>query len=87
MRLLRPQPREPLFEVADSFGYSTLSCNVADVPTTRYPNGDPRPLAKIDWFFTRKLTASDPRVIAAVQGNGEPSSDHEGLLVTVAPER
>ena len=84
-RLVRPQSYEPLFEIAASFGYDTAGCNVPDRPTTRRPLGDPRPLAKIDWFFTRNLAASDPRIIAAVRNTGDPSSDHEGLLVTVAP--
>jgi len=84
-RMLRPQSYEPLFKIAASFGYDTAGCNVPDRPTTRRPLGDPRPLAKIDWFFTRGLAVTDPQIIAAVRDTGEPSSDHEGLLVTVAP--
>jgi endonuclease/exonuclease/phosphatase family metal-dependent hydrolase len=83
LRLLRPQPFEPLFEVAGSFGYDTSGCNVEDAPTTRYPAGVSRPRAKIDWFFTRGLKAKDPKIIPALQDNGEPSSDHDGLLLTI----
>ena len=85
MRLMRPERYEPLFDVASSFGYETSQCNVPEAPTTRYPSGSTRPLAKIDWFFTRKLVARDAQIIPAVRDDGEPSSDHEGLLVTIAP--
>ncbi|MEI6096809.1 MAG: endonuclease/exonuclease/phosphatase family protein [Alphaproteobacteria bacterium] len=85
MRLLRPFEHEPLFGVAQEFGYDWSGCNVADVPTTRYPAGSARPPAKIDWFFTRGVTASNPRIIPALQQDGSPSSDHEALVVTVRP--
>jgi endonuclease/exonuclease/phosphatase family metal-dependent hydrolase len=85
MRLVRPQDYEPLFEVAASFGYSSEACNVPDKPTTRRPVADPRPPRKLDWFFTRKLAARDPRIMAALRPDGAPSSDHECLVVTVDP--
>lgn len=85
MRLLRPMSHEPLFAVAANYGYNWLDCNVADLATTRYPAGSPRLPAKIDWFFTRGLLASEPAIIPALRPDGSPSSDHEGLLVTVRP--
>jgi endonuclease/exonuclease/phosphatase family metal-dependent hydrolase len=85
MRLLRPMSHEPLFAVAANFGYDWLACNVTDVATTRYPAGSTRLPAKIDWFFTRGLVASAPTVIPALCPDGSPSSDHDGLLVTVRP--
>jgi len=34
--------------------------------------------------FTRNLKASDVALLAAVQPDGTPASDHEGLVVTIA---
>ena len=85
MRLLRPVAYEPLFAVAAAFGYDWQGCNVPDAPTTRYPAGSPRPPAKIDWVFTRGVLARDAAVIPALRADWTPSTDHEGLLVTVGP--
>lgn len=87
MRLLRPARHEPLFAVAEGFGYDWQSCNVADQPTTRYPAGSPRLPAKIDWFFARGLRVSDPAIIPALRPDGTPSSDHEALIVTISLDR
>jgi endonuclease/exonuclease/phosphatase family metal-dependent hydrolase len=84
-RLSHPQPWEPLFGVAAAFGYDWHACNVEGVPTQRFLDDDPRPRAKLDWFFTRGLVARDPEIIPAVQANGSPSSDHDALLVTIRP--
>lgn len=84
MRLLRPEPYEPLFAAAKALGYDWQSCNVPDQPTTRYPAGSPRPPAKIDWVFTRNLKASDVALLPAVQPDGTPASDHEGLMLTIS---
>jgi endonuclease/exonuclease/phosphatase family metal-dependent hydrolase len=84
LRLIRPETREPLFDVLAAQGYDWHACNVADIPTTRH--ADPRrPRAKIDWFFTRGLTASNPEIIPALQPDGTPSSDHDCLVVSIAP--
>lgn len=85
MRLLRPDGYEPLFAVAADYGYAWQACNVPDLPTTRYPAGSSRNPAKIDWFFTRGLIASDPQIIPALRADGSPASDHDGLMVTVRP--
>jgi endonuclease/exonuclease/phosphatase family metal-dependent hydrolase len=84
-RLSRPEPFEPLFGFARDRGYDWHACNVPDAPTQRFPVGSDRPNAKLDWFFTRGLVVSDPRIIPAVQDDGAPSSDHEALVVTIAP--
>jgi endonuclease/exonuclease/phosphatase (EEP) superfamily protein YafD len=83
MRLLRPMAHEPLFALAAEQGYDWQACNVAGAPTTRYPEGSTRLPAKIDWFFSRGLLATDPEVLPALCPDGTPSSDHEGLIVTV----
>ncbi len=85
MRPLRPQPFEPLFGHAEKFGYDWAACNVPDLPTTRHPAGSPRFPAKIDWFFTRGVLASDPAVLPAVDSQGQIVSDHEALIVTITP--
>jgi endonuclease/exonuclease/phosphatase family metal-dependent hydrolase len=85
MRLLRPQLREPLFDLAQMRGYDWRACNVPDAPTTRHSAGSERRRSKIDWFFTRGLTTTDPRIIPAVRPDGTPSSDHEALIVTIKP--
>jgi endonuclease/exonuclease/phosphatase family metal-dependent hydrolase len=85
MRLLRPMDHEPLFAIAAARGYDWQACNVADARTNRFPKGSTRARAKIDWFFTRGLLASNPAILPAVQPDGTPSSDHEGLLVTIQP--
>ncbi|WP_299621879.1 endonuclease/exonuclease/phosphatase family protein [Pelagibius sp.] len=86
-RFLSPEPFEPMFELARRRGYDWLACNRPEVPTTRTrPDGTPRPPhIKIDWFFTRGLTAAAPEVIPAVDAQGRAISDHEVLAVTVSP--
>jgi endonuclease/exonuclease/phosphatase family metal-dependent hydrolase len=85
LRLLRPVRHEPLFQVAAEYGYEWQNCNVADFPTTRYPEGSKRLPAKLDWFFTRGLEAGAADIIPAIQENGAPSSDHECLVVSIRP--
>lgn len=84
LRLLRPQSYEPLFDVAKEFGYSYDACNVADMATTRHPEGTQRRPAKIDWFFTKGLLATKPEVIPAIRADGTPSSDHEAIAITIS---
>jgi len=83
-RLIRPGPHEPIFELLAANGYDWHACNVADTPTTRYADPN-RPRAKLDWFFTRGLVASSPEIVPALRSDGSPSSDHDCLVVTIAP--
>jgi endonuclease/exonuclease/phosphatase family metal-dependent hydrolase len=87
MRPLRPAPWEPMFAAAADAGYGWEDCNVPDVATTRFPAGSPRIPAKIDWFFTRGLSCQDAAILPAVRADGTPSSDHEGLAVTISLPR
>jgi endonuclease/exonuclease/phosphatase family metal-dependent hydrolase len=86
-RLLDPVPYEPLFGVMEERRYDYEKCNTLGVATQRTrPDGTPPPpLGRIDWFFSRGLTASDPATIAAVDDSGSAISDHEVLAVTVVP--
>jgi endonuclease/exonuclease/phosphatase family metal-dependent hydrolase len=84
--LVRPQPAEPLFAFLADAGFDWQACNLPDIPTTRYAeHRAERPRTKLDWFFTRGLAASDPKIIPALRADGEPSSDHEALAVTIRP--
>jgi endonuclease/exonuclease/phosphatase family metal-dependent hydrolase len=84
-RLTSPQRYEPLFAVLGDVGFDWQDCNLPDAPTQRFAalQAD-RPLGKIDWFFTRGLVASAPKIVPALRHDGSPSSDHDALLVTVA---
>lgn len=77
---------EPLFAVLAGRGYGWRAANNLDLPTQRREAGNPAPVGRIDWFFTRGLAASAPSVLPAVLPDGRPSSDHEALLVTVRLE-
>ncbi len=84
LRRLRPQPFEPLFKLFERYGFDWHAAPVPDAPTQRFAEGSFRPLGKIDWIFTRGLTATSPAVLPALQGDSTPSSDHEALVVEVA---
>lgn len=86
-RLVRPEPFEPLFDHAAGRGYTWRDCNLEGVATQRTrPDGTPRPpFAKLDWFLARGLDCRDPAILPAVDARGVAISDHEALLVTVAP--
>jgi endonuclease/exonuclease/phosphatase family metal-dependent hydrolase len=82
--LLRPEKYEPLFDPLAAAGFDWRACNVPDQPT--FPAGpDPRPRAKLDWFFTRGLEAEAPRVISAYGPGGVLLSDHDAIVVTIRP--
>ena len=84
-RLTSPEPYEPLFAAAASHGYQWQTANVMGQPTQRFPASSKRPNHKLDWFFTRGLTCADAAIIPALRPDGQPSSDHECLAVTVTP--
>lgn len=85
-RLLHPMPHEPLFAIAREAGYDWTGCNDGR-PTQRLrPDQPRRPLGRIDWFFARFLSVSDPATIPAVDAGGGTISDHDALVVTVRPE-
>ena len=87
-RLTAPEAFEPLFSVLERAGYDWHACNQPNVPTQRFSETEGRrPLGKLDWFFTRGLVASDPRVVPAVRADGDPSSDHDALVVTIAKKQ
>jgi hypothetical protein len=49
------------------------------------PDGRPLPpFRRLDWLFTRGLTPSEPRTVAAVDDRGAAISDHDVLVVDLA---
>jgi endonuclease/exonuclease/phosphatase family metal-dependent hydrolase len=81
-----PVRYEPLFGVALEAGFTWETANgttstVRDLPylpTRVFPH------LKLDWFFTRGVTASAPRTVPAVDGDGDALSDHDLILVDIA---
>jgi endonuclease/exonuclease/phosphatase family metal-dependent hydrolase len=82
--LRRPQASEPLFEALAAAGFTWEASNLP-LPTQRKGpsgKGDP-PFRKLDWIVTRGVSVERPRVLAAVDGEGRPISDHEMVAVDV----
>ena len=74
---------EPLFALAKARGYDFSACNLAS-PTTRTSIwSECAGTRQLDWFCTRDLTASEPRVVPALGPDGTVLSDHELILVSV----
>ncbi|WP_192251424.1 endonuclease/exonuclease/phosphatase family protein [Mesorhizobium silamurunense] len=82
-RLIEVVRREPLFQLLAERGYSWRDANTLDRPTQRRAAGDPTPIGRIDWFFTRDLVASAPATLPALLPDGSPSAEHDAIVVTV----
>ena len=81
----RPETREPLFAALRDAGFAWRAANAPDQTRRVIPDGRPPPKARrIDWFFTRGLTASRPKTWTAVDPEGHPISDHELITVDIA---
>jgi endonuclease/exonuclease/phosphatase family metal-dependent hydrolase len=81
-------PHEPLFDIMAAHGFVWTACNVPLTATQRFVDladakEKGRVPGKIDWIFTRGLTASEPSVIPAVAPDGTILSDHDAIMVTV----
>ena len=80
-----PEKHEPLFAALRGAGFAWRTANTPDQTRRLIPDGRPPPRARrIDWIFTRGLTASRPRTLAAVDEQGQPLSDHEVITVDIA---
>jgi endonuclease/exonuclease/phosphatase family metal-dependent hydrolase len=84
-RILEPEAYEPLFNHLAAAGFDWSAANVPRAPTERpHPNDrDGRPLGKIDWFFTKNIPVSGPRVVPAVALDGSVIADHDMLLLRI----
>jgi endonuclease/exonuclease/phosphatase family metal-dependent hydrolase len=76
---------EPLFDVMQQGGFGWRTANDMAATQRMRPDGYPvPPFRRIDWLFTRSLTASSPRTIAAVDENDAAISDHDVVMVELA---
>ncbi len=84
-RTLDPVAHEPLFQVAADFGYGWEAANTKGRTTRETPQSGPRryPDLRLDWFFTRGVTAQNPRVLPAVGEDGTVLSDHDLITLDV----
>ena len=81
----RPEAHEPLFAAMRDAGFDWLACNTPDQTRRPIPDGRPAPwVQRIDWFFTRGVSASRPMTWAAAGKDGAPLSDHELITVDIA---
>jgi len=80
--------QEPLFAEGAARGLTPEGANTPE-PTTRrrawQSEKEVRPARRLDWFFTRGLTPSAPKVWPAVDSRGEAISDHELITVVIRP--
>ena len=73
-----PEAHEPLFGLLAEAGYNWETANDFTVTQRTRPDGTPQPpFARLDWLFTRGLSASDAVTVAAVDADGAAISDHE----------
>ena len=73
---------EPLFSVMQLGGFGWRTANDMAATQRMRPDGRPLPpFRRIDWLFTRNLTPSEPRTVAAVDDKGSAISDHDALVV------
>lgn len=76
-------PSEPLFAAAKQRGYDFTAANLAR-PTTRDSVWtESEGTRQLDWFCTRGLAVSEPEVVASLDPQGHPLTDHELILLTI----
>ncbi|MBZ6076391.1 endonuclease/exonuclease/phosphatase family protein [Microvirga puerhi] len=81
-RLLEiPERDEPLFDDLRRAGFTWASANLP-LPTQRTgPQNKPQPpFGKLDWIVVRGLQATDPQILPALDGEGQPISDHDMVV-------
>lgn len=75
---------EGLFKVAAQRGFTRHS-GALDQPTTRpslISTGPSRGM-KLDWFLSRGLNVTESRIVASLDDNGRPLSDHDMIVCRV----
>ncbi|HZH12478.1 MAG TPA: endonuclease/exonuclease/phosphatase family protein [Microvirga sp.] len=77
-----PERFEPLFADLRAAGFGWRDANLG-LPTQRDgpSKTHPRPFGKLDWFFTRGVSAENPQVVPSLDPQGRPVSDHEMIVV------
>lgn len=82
LMLEAPERFEPLFGDLAEAGFSWQTANLARPTQTAGPtNKHAPPFGKLDWLVVRGLSATDPRIIPAVDDEGRAVSDHEMIAV------
>lgn len=77
---------EPLFARFRAAGFEWLAANTPEPTERTRPDGAPRPpFRRIDWIFTRGVSAHNPKVWPAIDKAGQAISDHELLTVEIEP--
>ena len=87
---------EPLMLIPEQFGYRYDTANIFSKVTRRKPEPSGDIVMNLDWFFTRKLEASDPQVILSIfdhtslrdgeayeKYDGRLISDHDAVVATI----
>ncbi len=73
-----PEAHEPLFGLLAEAGYRWEAANDFALTQRTRPDGTPQPpFARLDWLFTRGLTASQAVTVPAVDADGAAISDHD----------
>ncbi|MDF0603099.1 endonuclease/exonuclease/phosphatase family protein [Psychromarinibacter sp. C21-152] len=81
-----PAAVEPCFATFAAHGFDWRHANTG-ATTTRLPPWAPRdrPLRRLDWLFTRGVTAGAPAVVPALSEDGDYLSDHELVSARITP--
>ena len=76
---------ETLFDIGRERGFSAYSGKGHEMTTRKSLISGPEvtPM-KLDWFFTRGLTATESTVIPALGHDGKPLSDHDAVTLTIS---
>lgn len=84
-RFLKPEAHEPLFELLAEAGFHWGTANTRDVTQRPRERGYPKPpFGRIDWLFTRYLTATNACTTPALDTNGRTLSDHDLIQAVVS---
>jgi len=76
---------EPVFGVMQQASFGWRSANDMAATQRMRPDGRPLPpFRRIDWLFTRGLTATAPRTVPAMDGNGSAISDHDVIIAELS---
>jgi endonuclease/exonuclease/phosphatase family metal-dependent hydrolase len=81
-----PERYEPLFTDLRVAGFAWVGANLARPTQTPGPkNKHEPPFGKLDWIVVRGLTVASPQIVPALDEQGRAISDHEMLVVDIAP--
>ncbi|HEY4165110.1 MAG TPA: endonuclease/exonuclease/phosphatase family protein, partial [Dongiaceae bacterium] len=76
---------EPLFGALRKAGFHWRGANDRMATQRTRPDGKPKPpFRRIDWLFTRGLTAAAPRTLPATDEDGLAISDHDAIAVDLS---